>query len=69
MEEQKQVELQTNGTQDKPEDEQQPKGERQANKMEQMKHKGIKMKMMTTKMRTRDLRPSTQYGSWSFGYT
>ena len=27
MEEQKQTEMQTNGTQDKPEDEQQPKGE------------------------------------------
>ena len=36
MEEQKQVKIQTNGTQDKPEDKQQPEGETQANKMEQM---------------------------------
>ena len=36
MEEQKQIEVQTNGIQNKPEDEQQPKGETQANKMEQM---------------------------------
>ena len=36
MEEQKQVKIQTNGIQDKPEDKQQPEGETQANKMEQM---------------------------------
>lgn len=47
-------------TQDnKPEDEQKPEGERLANKMEQMKE----MKMMPTRMRPRDVRPPTQYGS------
>ena len=47
-------------TQDnKPEDEQKPEGERLANKMEQMKE----MKMMPTRMRPRDVRSPTQYGS------
>ena len=47
-------------TQDnKPEDGQKPEGERLANKMEQMKE----MKMMPTRMKPRDVRPPTQYGS------
>ena len=63
MEAQEQVEIQTNGTQVKSKDEQQPEGEQQAKKMEQMKDKGIEMKIMPTKVRTADVRPLTQYGS------
>lgn len=54
--------MQTNGTKDKPEDEQQPEGESQVNKTKTYdpKYKGTEiseMKMIPTKMRTRDVRP------------
>ena len=62
MEEQKQVEIQTNGTQDKPEDKQQPEGEQQAKKMEQMKDKSIEMKIMPTK--SEDSRCETTDSIW-----
>ena len=65
MEEQRQVEMWTNGIS---KDEQQPEGEGQANEMEQMKHKGTKMTMVPTKMRIRDVRPPIQYRSWSLGW-
>ena len=58
-----QVGKETNGTHDKPEDEQQPEREKLGDKMKQMKSKDMEMKMMPTRTRPRNVKPPTQYGS------
>lgn len=57
------IEMQTNGTQNKPKHEQQPEGERQADKMDKIKAKGTEMKIMSSQTRTRDVRSPTRYES------